>query len=55
MQVRGKKRVLEVRKIVLPMKDLQASACLNYPKEIERQLISYLPTLRDNTGHQMIL
>lgn len=50
-----KKKSLEVKKIILPLRDLQSSACFNYLKEIERQLIPYLPILRDNIGHQTVL
>lgn len=52
---RGKKKALEVRKIILPLRDLQSSACFNYLKEIERQLIPCLPILRDKIWHQTVL
>lgn len=56
MQGRGKnKKYQRLGKLSCLLKDLQTSACLNYLKEIEKQLISYLPTLRDNTGHQTVL
>lgn len=50
MQGRGKTKKNEFRKIVLTMKDLQTSACLNYGKKLKGKLFLF-PTLWDNIGH----